>query len=167
MSVIAVRVEKDKIIIGSDQQISYWYMHKDKKDEQNPVKLHECNGVVFWWAGSLKEINLMKMYLETYEPKKIVDAKTLMDMINLMKTWAKDYDVDSIENQYLFVVWGRCFYYCENDVLLVHDYYAIWSWSMLAMACMSVWASVNEALKAACKYDLFCSEPLIIKTINS
>lgn len=165
MSVIAVRVEKNKIIIGSDQQLSRGNSYKEISNKNKPVKLHECNWVIFGAAGVLTESNILKLFLETYEPKKIIDEKSLMDFMNNFKERGKDYWIEKVDNQYIFVVWNKVFNYWDYEVSMVDDFSAIGCGQFLAMACMSTWAWVEQALKATCKYDMFCSEPLIIKTI--
>lgn len=165
MSVVIAKKMPWKIIIWADQQITVWWWNKDVKPDNKPVKLHECNWVIFWSAWDLAESNAMRMYLEEYEPKKIVWEKSLIEFIHTFKERWKNYWVEDVSNQYIFCIWWKIFTYWEYVVEEVDTFCAIWCWAFMAMACMEMNPDVKEALKAVCKYDNFCSEPLIFKEI--
>lgn len=163
MSVIAVKKMGNKIVIWSDQQVTWGF--EEKHTSNTPCKLHKCWDVIFWAAWEAATVWPMKIFLETYEPKKLVSPKDVMDMIKQFKERAKDYEVwDSVEknNSFIFVSNDKIFSYCSWCVEEVEDFWAIWSGAMKAMACLSVWATLENSLKAVCKYDLYCSEPLVI-----
>ncbi len=163
MSVIAVKKTKDQIIIGSDQQITRWY--DEKHTSIHPCKLHKCWDLVFWSAGDLANIWPMKIFLETYEPKKLNSPKEIFEMMKQFKERGKDYNIGDDfmkENDFIFVSNWKIFSYCSWCVEEVNDYRAIGSGAMKAMACMFLWSTVEACLKAVCKYDLHCSEPLVL-----
>lgn len=168
MSVIVVKKLRDKIIIGSDQQISYWLL-KEVSKENTPVKLHKISdNVIFWAAWSVAESNCMKMFLEHYEPKKITDVKMWFEMLKSFKDFGKDYWLwDEMINEYLLITnWIIFNIISDKYIAIVDDFYAVWSWWDKAMACLHTWADVESTIKAVCAYDLFCSEPIILHEIS-
>lgn len=168
MSVIAAKKYKDKIVIGSDQQISFW-RDKEKKDEKVPIKLHKISdNIIFGSAWSCAESNCMKMFLEHYEPKLVTDLKSVFEMIKQFKEWWKYYWWNErCENEYILITNSKIYQIIWWDYIEeVDEFTAIWSWWMKAMACLHTWADIETTLKAVCAYDLFCSEPIILYTVK-
>ena len=145
MSVIAVKKYKDKIVIGSDQQISFWRDAKEKKHETTPIKLHKISdNMIFGSAWSCSESNCMKMFLEHYEPKLIIDLKSVFEMIKQFKDWWKDYGWDEkCDNEYLLITnWKIYNIMWWTYIEEITDYSAIWSWWIKAMCCLHSWVDV-------------------------
>ncbi len=162
MSVVAVRVFEDKIVIWSDQQITYW---DDMKNEHNkPIKLHKCWDFVFWSCWSLSEAYKMKMFLDEYEPKTVKSCKDILNLLNQFKERWSAYWVLSVENIYIFVTNWKVFQYTDY-VDEVTNYTAIWSWAVKAIVAMELCYDLETVLKLVCKHDLYCSEPLVMITI--
>lgn len=169
MSVIAVKKYKDKIVIGSDQQISFWRDAKENKHETTPIKLHKISdNMIFGSAWSCSESNCMKMFLEHYEPKLIIDLKSVFEMIKQFKDWWKDYGwEEKCENEYLLITnWKIYNIMWWTYIEEVTDYSAIWSWWIKAMCCLHSWVDVEQTLKSVCAYDIYCSEPIILHTVK-
>jgi hypothetical protein len=62
MSVVAVKVKKDKIVIGADSiLVSGWTQEKDKL-----AKLNKVNGMVIGDVGDAQEGGLFLVYCKVY-----------------------------------------------------------------------------------------------------
>lgn len=165
MSVIAVKVFKSKIVIWSDQQVTYW--ESEMKNEHNkPIKLYKCWDFVFWSCWSTGEANKMKMFLDSFEPKDITDERWIFSMIKQFKDWWTNYELSSVENVYLFVCNWKVFEYHDWYCSEVNDMQAIWSWWVKAKIAMEFSDDMELILKKVCKHDLFCSEPLVILEVE-
>ena len=161
MSIVAVKVLKNKIVKWSDQQVTY-SMSEMKNDHNKPVKLHRCWDIVFWSCWSSWEANKMKMFLDSYEPKDINNERWIFSMIKQFKERWKDYELEDIENVYVFVCNWKVFSYEKWFCEQIEDNFAIWSWRVKAMIAMEFSNDMELILQAVCKHDLYCSEPLII-----
>lgn len=163
MSVVAVRVFEDKIVIWSDQQITYW--DDMKNDHNKPVKLHQCWDFIFWSCWLVSESKKMKMFLDEFEPKIINSCKDVLNLINQFKERWSTYWISEICNQYIFITNWRAFQYSSEYVDEVTDYTAIWSWAIKAIVAMELSDDMERVLKIVCKHDLYCSEPLVMITV--
>ena len=76
MSVVAVKVTDDKIIIGADSIIAYgWTQEKDKL-----AKLEEVNGMVIGSVGMAQEGALFRVFCRTRKPREATD-EAIVDFI--------------------------------------------------------------------------------------
>lgn len=160
MSVVAAKILKNKIVIWSDQQATYW--HDMKNDHNKPIKLHQCWDFIVWTCWTLWESKKIKMFLDSYEPKDIHDERWIFSMMKQFKERWKDYELDDIENVYIFVCNWKVFEYEKWYCAQVDKNCAIWSWAVKAMIWMDLCDDMETVLSTVCKHDLYCSEPLII-----
>ncbi len=160
-----MKKEQNKIVIWADTQMSWW--SNKENEEKKEIKLYEVWNVIFWSAWSAEEANIVKLYFQHSQPKQITNEIECLEFIRTIIDWWKKYWIwDKLENQYLFIIDKKIRYLYEWFIKEVDNYYAIGSWMYLAMAVLDNWLSIEQALKSTCKYDMFCSEPLNIKTVN-
>src|SRR6056300_634267 len=103
MSVVAVRVKKNKIVIGADSiLVSGWTQEKDKL-----AKLNEVNGMVIGDVGDAQEGALFLIFCKTRKPREAsVDA--LVEFMSEFQDWLNNKIGEvKLENQYVIVLEGK------------------------------------------------------------
>lgn len=167
MSVVAVKIYDDKIVIGSDNQWTLGYSEKETKDADKPIKLFKIDNITFGAAWNAKDAIAMKQYLQEQTPKWLNNVRWYYDFFQSFYEWAekKWLGIDKTESVYIFVAEGKVFQIMDFFVDEIHDFYAIGSGASKAMIGLHLWHTVEEALLATCKYDLYCHDPVVIHEI--
>ena len=162
MSVVAVRVEKDKITIGADSiLVSGYTQEKDKM-----AKLFQNEWMVVGDVGEAQEGALFQIFSKTRKPREAsVDAMTeyLFDFFS----WKREKtDSDSLENSYIIIFNKKAFLIEGFYVKEVTDYAAIGAGMDFALAALYLGSSVQDAIKTACHLSILCEEPVNIIEIK-
>jgi len=162
MSVVAVRVEKDKITIGADSiLVSGYTQEKDKM-----AKLFQNEWMVVGDVGEAQEGALFQIFSKTRKPRESsVDAMTeyLFDFFS----WKREKtDSDSLENSYIIIFNKKAFLIEGFYVKEVMDYAAIGAGMDFALAALYLGSSVQDAIKTACHLSILCEEPVNIIEIK-
>jgi len=162
MSVVAVKIEKDKIIIGADSIIvSGWTQEKDKL-----AKLNKVNGMVIGDVGNAQEGGLFLLYCKTRKPKEAsVDA--LVEFMSEFQEWIKrKIGETTLDNQYVIVLDGKAFVMEGYYIKEVTDYTAIGAGMDFSLAALYLGNSVKESIKASCHLSVYCEEPINIIEVD-
>ena len=162
MSVVAVRVEKDKITIGADSiLVSGYTQEKDKM-----AKLFQNEWMVVGDVGEAQEGALFQIFSKTRKPREAsVDAMTeyLFDFFS----WKREKtDSDKLENSYIIIFNKKAFLIEGFYVKEVTDYTAIGAGMDFALAALYLGSSVQDAIKTACHLSILCEEPVNIIEIK-
>jgi len=162
MSVVAVKVEKDKITIGADSiLVSGWTQEKDKL-----AKLNEVNGMVVGDVGDAQEGALFLMYCKTRKPRE-ASVEALVEFMSEFQDWmTKKVEVNKLENQYVIILGGKAFMMEGFFIKEVTDYTAIGAGMDYSLAALYLGNSVKESIKAACHLSIYCEEPINIMEIE-
>ena len=162
MSVVAVKVEKDKITIGADSiLVSGWTQEKDKL-----AKLNEVNGMVVGDVGDAQEGALFLMYCKTRKPRE-ASVEALVEFMSEFQDWmTKNVEVNKLENQYVIILGGKAFMMEGFFIKEVTDYTAIGAGMDYSLAALYLGNSVKESIKAACHLSIYCEEPINIMEIK-
>jgi len=162
MSVVAVKVEKDKITIGADSiLVSGWTQEKDKL-----AKLNEVNGMVVGDVGDAQEGALFLMYCKTRKPRE-ASVEALVEFMSEFQDWmTKKVEVNKLENQYVIILGGKAFMMEGFFIKEVTDYTAIGAGMDYSLAALYLGNSVKESIKAACHLSIYCEEPINIMEIK-
>ena len=162
MSVVAVKVEKDKITIGADSiLVSGWTQEKDKL-----AKLNEVNGMVVGDVGDAQEGALFLMYCKTRKPSE-ASVGALVEFMSEFQDWmTKKVEVNKLENQYVIILGGKAFMMEGFFIKEVTDYTAIGAGMDYSLAALYLGNSVKESIKAACHLSIYCDEPINIMEIK-
>ena len=158
MSVVAVKIKKDKIVIGADSIIvSGWTQEKDKL-----AKLNEVNGMVIGDVGDAQEGGLFLVYCKTRKPREAsVDA--LVEFMSEFQDWMNNKIGETkLTNQYVIVLDGKAFMMEGFFIKEVTDYTAIGAGMDFALSALYLGNSVKEAIKASCHLSVYCEEPINI-----
>ena len=162
MSVVAVKVEKDKITIGADSiLVSGWTQEKDKL-----AKLNEVNGMVVGDVGDAQEGALFLMYCKTRKPSE-ASVGALVEFMSEFQDWmTKKVGDVKLNNQYVIILDGKAFMMEGFFIKEVTDYTAIGAGMDYSLAALYLGNSVKESIKAACHLSIYCEEPINIMEIK-
>ena len=157
MSVVAVKITKNKIIVGADSLVSGWTQEKDKL-----AKLNKVNGMVIGDVGDAQEGGLFLLYCKTRKPKD-ASVDSLMEFISEFQTWMTSKTTETkLHNQYIIVLDGKAFIMEGFFIKEITDYTAIGAGMDFALSALYLGNSVKESIKAACHLSVFCEEPINI-----
>ena len=158
MSVVAVKVTKDKITVGADSIIVYGYtQEKDKL-----AKLNEVNGMIIGDVGDAQEGALFLLYCKTRKPRE-ASTDALVEFMSEFQDWMRDkIDEVKLNNQYVIVFGGKAFMMEGFFIKEITDYTAIGAGMDFALAALYLGNSVKESIKAACHLSVYCEEPVNI-----
>ena len=162
MSVVAVRVTKDKITIGADSIIvSGWTQEKDKL-----AKLNKVNGMIVGDVGDAQEGALFLMFCKTRKPRE-ASVEALVEFMSEFQDWmGKKIDVTTLTNQYVIILEKKVFMMEGFYIKEVTDFTAIGAGMDFALSALYLENSVKESIKAACHLSVYCEEPINIIEIE-
>jgi len=162
MSVVAVKVKKNKIIIGADSiLVSGWTQEKDKL-----AKLNKVNGMVIGDVGDAQEGALFLVFCKTRKPRE-ASVEALIEFMSEFQDWMNNKIGETkLENQYIIVLEGKAFMMEGFFIKEVTDYTAIGAGMDFALSALFLGNSVQDAIKASCHLSLYCEEPVNIIEVN-
>ena len=162
MSVVAVKVKKNKIIIGADSiLVSGWTQEKDKL-----AKLNKVNGMVIGDVGDAQEGALFLVFCKTRKPRE-ASVEALIEFMSEFQDWMNNKIGETkLENQYIIVLEGKAFMMEGFFIKEVTDYTAIGAGMDFALSALFLGNSVQDAIKASCHLSLYCEEPVNIIEIE-
>jgi ATP-dependent protease HslVU (ClpYQ) peptidase subunit len=157
MTVIAGKVEADRIVIGSDSQISWGWQAKSGIDDSKLVVLRDF---VIGAAGWLSHINYMQMFAENHRPLSS-RKRDVMEFFVEFNEWA-DKKIKGFEpyNQWLLAYDGKLISVGSDLSISYHEFWAVGSGAEYARTAMHLGHDVRSALLVACELTVYCSEPL-------
>ncbi len=158
MSVVAVKVTKNKITIGADSiLVSGWTQEKDKL-----AKLNKTNGIIIGDVGDAEEGALFLLFCKTRKPRESsVDA--LVEFMSEFQDWMNNKTGESkLSNQYILIIGKKAFMIEGFFIKEVTDYTAIGAGMDFALSALYLGNSVKESIKAACHLSADCEEPINI-----
>jgi len=162
MSVVAVKVTKEKIVIGADSiLVSGWTQEKDKL-----AKLNKVNDMIIGDVGDAQEGALFLMYCKTRKPRE-ASVEALVEFMSEFQDWmSKKIDVTKLGNQYVIVLDGKAFMMEGFFIKEVTDYTAIGAGMDYALSALYLGNSVKESIKAACHLSIYCEEPINLTEVK-
>jgi len=170
MSVIVVKKYPDKIVIGSDSQVTNWW---NKDIEEKPTKLVDLGDIVVGSAGSGRVVKLLHIYISQRKITKLNDEVDILNFIRDFEKWIRENtsstDVTVSNNQFIFIKDDKVWLVSEGCYIQEIDKFtAIGTGYDKALVALELGHDVEETIKAVCKFDLFCSEPvnIIVKDIK-
>jgi hypothetical protein len=174
MSVIAVKVYQNQIVIGSDSYARYENVQApvQKGDSFDKILFSHNKKVVVGGTGTLEELRMLVYYIEDHALPGDIDQKKLFDwFIEYYKyrnricestTGAKDCD-----SNFLLICQDHCFYIERLFIVEIDTCFAIGGAREPALAVLHAdTLGVPEALEAACYLNGFCCKPIVVYTIS-
>jgi ATP-dependent protease HslVU (ClpYQ) peptidase subunit len=165
MSVVAVKVYKDRIEVASDSiTVKGW--SKVPQSENKFVKMQKINEMIVGGVGNPEETSIFYHYMKTHTIEN-VDEKGILDFILEFRKWKNDLTgVNALNNEYILAFKGKAFLISNMFVMPIDDYYAIGAGEDYANGAMYMGASPREAVKAACELCAMVCEPVIQEYIT-
>ena len=161
MTVIAVKITKNEIVIGADSGAnrgSTIFLTN---------KIFTLNDVVLAGTGVLSEIYCFKQYLRKNKMLKSTQ-NYVSDYIFKYMSYLKKEIIESDEFSacFILVVRGKVYYVHSYSVILIKRYFSIGSGCPEAMALLSQGISVRKTISVVCNICNYCSTPVKIKRIH-
>jgi len=159
MSVVAVKKEGSKIIIGADSiRISGWgTQEKDKLAKLFRISKELIVGTV----GDCAIHSLFREFLGNHLPKSNTEygwtslISEFSNYLNELKNAPKlEY------SKFIVVNKNKAFFIESYFVREINDYYAIGAGTDYALSALYMGASVREAIETACHLSIFCEKPI-------
>ena len=162
MSVVAVRVNKDKIEFAADSICIWGYTKRN-----NFAKLTEINQMIIGGVGEAEENNLLFVFAQTHSPLDNTE-KAIRDFFFEFGKWKSELHLDfESKNNYLFGYKGKAFQIANLFVQEVKDYAAIGAGQDYALSALYLEHSAKEAVKVACELSCYVSEPIITLSMEA
>jgi ATP-dependent protease HslVU (ClpYQ) peptidase subunit len=177
MSVIAVYITDQKIVLGGDTQITYGH-HKIIDGYYG--KIFDVNGVYIGGVGSCFEVQFFRRFLEEKRLREGFTEKDFNDLMLDFYTYFRHHTKDEgngIQCNYILIHDRKAFLFQHWLIKEVEEFEAIGSGGETARTVYEVFKQLQQEpdmekiLSVSCKIDLYCHEPLKIfeidKTANS
>ena len=159
MTVIAGKVEPDRIVIGCDSQVTYGWQSKVDIDDSKLIALQDF---IIGGAGLLSHINYMQLFAETHRPLSS-RKRDVLEFFAEFNEWA-DKRIKGFEphNSWLLAFDGKLISVDSGLSISHHEFWAVGSGRDYARTAMHLGHDVRSALLVACQLTILCSEPLVI-----
>lgn len=164
MSIVAVKIDGEKITLAGDTQSS-WGVHKLPKADYSDKnvkcfgKIFQVNDMTIGCAGSVADIGLLRLYCKTHRPKEM-ERDYVLDWFVEFRDWANSkykVNINDLSIHGILVYNKKAYtFYDFLDVVEVKSCDAVGSGMWLALGAMFTGASAEEAVKAAIRYDMYC-----------
>lgn len=156
MSVIAVKVESDKITIAADSIII-----KDDLKRTNFQKLYDFGHMIVGGCGSAEELSLFFEFAKRSK-EKLTSVYAVQEFMNKFSECKRSYtDDDKINNEYIIIYDKHVYQVDGMFVQEVKDYTAIGEGEPYALTALHLGHSVVAAVRATCDLCCFVSEPIL------
>lgn len=164
MSVVAVKISDEKIVIASDSIMVQGYTQEKNKDGYS--KLSAVNGMVIGSVGSAAESGLMQVFALTHKPS-YSDENGILNYITEFCEWKKSKTGEfKLENHYLIVFDKKVFYVENYFVKEIVTYGAIGAGRDYALAALYLNNDVETSVGVACELCIYCERPIIQFTVD-
>ena len=163
MSVVAVRIEKNKIVIGADSiLVSGYTQEKDKL-----AKLFQNEWMVVGDVGDAQEGALFQIFSKTRKPRESSVEAITEYMFDFFQWNKEKTESNELNNSYIIIFEGKAFLVEGFYVKEVKDYAAIGAGMDFALAALYMGSSVHDSIKTACHLSILCEEPINIITVET
>lgn len=168
MSVIVVKKEKGKIVIGSDSQETGNQSYQENVYHSKLKQIED--DIYIAGAGDAHICSLLYAYAGKHSLNDVHSSWSLIEYFSSFNTWltTEIYIDDSDENkdllqrcQFLLILKDKVWHFSDFYTREIEDgeYTSIGSGSQAALACMSLNCTIEDAIKATCSVDIYCSLP--------
>lgn len=160
MSVVAVKVESDRIRIAADS-----ILIKEDLKKTNFKKLYKFKDIIVAGCGSAEELSLFFKFAEDFTPASC-DIDGIRHYMKKFSDVLEDcYNDRKINNDYIIIYKGHVYEVEGMFVQEITDYTAIGEGEAYALAALYLDHDVVEAVQAACKFSCFVSEPIVVQQV--
>ena len=165
MSVVAVRVNKNKIEMACDSiLVKGWSKVPDASEKF--VKMQKINDTIIGGVGEAEESSLLFHFMKTHILDEVNEI-TIIDYFIEFRRWKNDLCGDNnMNNCYILASKGKAYFIQKMLVIPIDNYYAIGAGDDYANGALYMGASVIEAVKASCELCAMVCEPIKYEYIN-
>lgn len=174
MSVIAVKKNETGFEIASDQQTTwgnnkYPKKHSDSQGLLAVGKVFQTNQMTIGCAGTVADIGMLQLFAKGHSPK-YMTSEDILEWLMEFKDWnnkktgtlQKDISIHGI-----LIKEQKCYTFFDfMEANEVKDFDAVGSGMWLAVGAMEVGSTAEQAVKVACKYDLYCGGEIFKLEVN-
>lgn len=162
MSVCAVRKTDKFIELSCDTQLTCDTTISSEFLDSS--KMFEKNGMIVAGAGPIREINMLKIFMEKNLIGEPTEENILMFMFDFQQFKQQMGLPPEIECQFILILGNKVFSVIQGEVLEIPRFYAIGSGQDFAQATLYLGYTTEQSVKVACNLNVYCHEP--VKTIT-
>ena len=167
MSVVAVKIYKDRIEMGCDSQVTYGEYKEDIQKRYGLGKILDINSMLIGYVGFLGEGQRMMLYAMKTKPA----GNRISDIIEWFLGFVDDCKKKDFEfkpfNNWILVYRQKVFQISDDlDVFEVKNYCAMGCGKFHAIPLLEMGMSIREAIEMSCKLDIYCSKPVKIYSVS-
>lgn len=169
MSVIACEIGPKKIYLAADSQKT---KGNGRRPELSFKKIVKIKDVVVSTVGTCQECQLLYEYIKGCTPPNnqgnlLLYMSEFYKWRNSINPKLEPEDKDSLSDiQVLLIMNGTVFHIDGLYIDIVNCFFAMGSGEEYALGAMENGASVKEAVRIACKYNINCSLPIQYMEVN-
>ncbi len=170
MSIVLVKKYKDKILIGADSQES---SGESRQENLVNAKLRNIEENIYAaGAGDGHICSMFYAYTERHSLGEINSTMSLIEYFSKFNNWIHQIIIPDEEKmgnplqrcQFVLIINGKIWYFADfyTREISEGEFTALGSGSQAASACMQLNddVTVEEAINATCKVDIYCSAPI-------
>lgn len=161
MTVVAVKVEKNKVTLSADSACTSGYTTISNADSKSFVKIKKVGDYVIAGAGLCSDISLLFMYAKTNLIKSN-NEDAVIDWFKDFLDWKKKKtDLYGLNQSVFILAYESKAYYFESFLVVeIKEKFAIGSGRDFAISAMHNGADTVKAVETACEFDVFCGLPV-------
>lgn len=157
MSVVAVKIEKDKITIGADSII---IISESTQEKNKLAKLYQNDWMVVGDVGDAQEGALFQIFSKTRKPK-TATVEAITEYMFDFFSWKKEKtDINELESEYIIIFNKKVFLIVGFYVREITDYAAIGAGMDFALAALYLNSDIKTAIETACHLSTLCEKPV-------
>lgn len=171
MSIVITQVQEDRIVIGADSALT---MTNDLQTTHPETKLLHVKNVVAGFSGNAEHFSVFRYYLETIDTEELI-AETTSEVLDLYATYAQlakafDLSLRGMSEEGLTGPVDGFHLLLNNKAWVINGFYVSQITNYAVLGCGAPFAygalyaggTIEQALHAACEYDIHCKGPLNI-----
>jgi ATP-dependent protease HslVU (ClpYQ) peptidase subunit len=162
VTVIAGKVESDRIVIGSDSQVTHGWHSKDLVDDG---KLMVLPDLIIGGAGASSHNNYMSIYLENHKPRSSQRRDVLEFFVEFHQWIDKMIKDFKPRNSWLLAYDGKLISATADLNVEHHEWWAVGSGFEYTRSALHLGHTVEEAIQTACDLTVFCGPPVVVREL--
>lgn len=164
MSVIAVKVYSNKIVMAADSFVGF---SRDTQLKDKDVKIFKQNGLVVGGVGYANDISLFKLYCRDRKPARS-DEDAMIDFVSQYVKWAaervKDY---KLQTDFMIITGKKAWLVSSSGYIKrITDYRSMGAGQNMAQTALHLGKSAKEAVEVACELSIYCEKPVNVVEVR-
>lgn len=160
MSVVAVKIYDDKVVIASDSILAHGSTDV-QSTVKNFTKMKSINNMIIAGCGYAQELGMMWHFAENHILTNASEKDVLNFMVEFSEFKGKFGGGYNIQNSYIIVFDAHAYLVEGTFAYEIKEYCAIGAGEKYAIAALHLGHSPQEAVKVACDLSCYVAEPII------